>query len=271
MREHATEVQGGHARCGLIRSTWWGCSSVTAFPSRCRGRTGSCVRRCRWGGGSSSPGGVRPSSGKSLGHRVRRPCCSSTAWGRAGVSTGSARSRRSGPSFACSLPICAATGAASVRGDAFRLADCADDLAALLDVLATGPVLVAGYSMGGPVAQLLSRRHPERVAGLVLCATAPRFSLGSSRCATGRCRARSVRGRRAVRRTRRERAVGAAASSSSRCAHRGPGISCSGRSRSSAVTTCVTSSKPARAANGFDGGSLLREIDVPDRGRGHDA
>ena len=61
---------------------------------------------------------------------------------------------------------------------AFRLADCADDLAALLDVLATGPVLVAGYSMGGPVAQLLSRRHPERVAGLVLCATATRFSRG---------------------------------------------------------------------------------------------
>ena len=59
---------------------------------------------------------------------------------------------------------------------AFRLADCADDLAALLDVLAPGPVLVAGYSMGGPVAELLWRRHPERVAGLVLCATAPRFS-----------------------------------------------------------------------------------------------
>jgi 3-oxoadipate enol-lactonase len=63
-------------------------------------------------------------------------------------------------------------------GQMFRLADCADDVAALLDELATGPVLVAGYSMGGPVAQLLCRRHPERVAGLVLCATAPRLSLG---------------------------------------------------------------------------------------------
>jgi pimeloyl-ACP methyl ester carboxylesterase len=31
---------------------------------------------------------------------------------------------------------------------------------------------VVGYSMGGMVAQLLWRRHPERVAGLVLCATA---------------------------------------------------------------------------------------------------
>ena len=62
--------------------------------------------------------------------------------------------------------------------DAFRLSDCADDVAALLGELTTGPVLVAGYSMGGPVALLLSRRHPELVAGLVLCAAAPRFPLG---------------------------------------------------------------------------------------------
>ena len=54
----------------------------------------------------------------------------------------------------------------------FRLQDCADDAAALLDVLGVRSALVAGYSMGGPVAQLLARRHPERVAGLVLCATA---------------------------------------------------------------------------------------------------
>lgn len=59
---------------------------------------------------------------------------------------------------------------------AFQLTDCADDLAALLDTLAVGPVVVAGYSMGGSVAQLLARRRPELVAGLVLCATAPRFS-----------------------------------------------------------------------------------------------
>lgn len=36
--------------------------------------------------------------------------------------------------------------------------------------------VAVGYSMGGPVAQLLWRRHPERVQGLVLCATAARFS-----------------------------------------------------------------------------------------------
>jgi pimeloyl-ACP methyl ester carboxylesterase len=54
----------------------------------------------------------------------------------------------------------------------FRLADCADDAAALLRALEVPPALVVGYSMGGPVAQLLARRHPEQVAGFVLCATA---------------------------------------------------------------------------------------------------
>ena len=29
-----------------------------------------------------------------------------------------------------------------------------------------------GYSMGGPIALLLARRHPDRVRGLVLVATA---------------------------------------------------------------------------------------------------
>jgi 3-oxoadipate enol-lactonase len=58
----------------------------------------------------------------------------------------------------------------------FRLEDCADDAAALLDWLGTGPVIAVGYSMGGAVAQLLWRRHPQLVAGLELCATAARFA-----------------------------------------------------------------------------------------------
>ena len=58
----------------------------------------------------------------------------------------------------------------------FRLADCADDAAALLDELGTGPVIAVGYSMGGPVAQLLWHRHPDTVAGLVLCATTRSFA-----------------------------------------------------------------------------------------------
>ncbi len=60
----------------------------------------------------------------------------------------------------------------------FRLADCADDVAGLLDHLGTGPVIAVGYSMGGPVAQLLWHRHPELVEGLVFCATSDRFLIG---------------------------------------------------------------------------------------------
>lgn len=58
----------------------------------------------------------------------------------------------------------------------FRLADCADDVAALADVLGVRRFFAAGYSMGGPIAQLLWQRHPARIAGLILCATACRFS-----------------------------------------------------------------------------------------------
>ena len=54
----------------------------------------------------------------------------------------------------------------------FRITDCADDVSVLLDELGTGPVIAVGYSLGGPVAQMLWKRHPEQVAGLVLCATA---------------------------------------------------------------------------------------------------
>ncbi len=59
----------------------------------------------------------------------------------------------------------------------FRLEDCADDVAALIDRLELGPAIVVGYSMGGPIAQLLWRRHPESVRGVVLCATAGRFAV----------------------------------------------------------------------------------------------
>ena len=59
---------------------------------------------------------------------------------------------------------------------AFRLEDCADDVAALLDARGIERAIVVGYSMGGPVAMLTWRRHPERVGGLVLCATAAYFS-----------------------------------------------------------------------------------------------
>ncbi len=57
----------------------------------------------------------------------------------------------------------------------FRLADCADDCAATLEALGTGPVIAVGYSMGGPVAQLMWRRHRDLVDGLVMCATSAGF------------------------------------------------------------------------------------------------
>jgi 3-oxoadipate enol-lactonase len=58
----------------------------------------------------------------------------------------------------------------------FRLEDCADDAVAVCDVLGIEQFIPVGYSMGGPVAQLIWRRHRQRTAGLVLCATAAYFS-----------------------------------------------------------------------------------------------
>jgi 3-oxoadipate enol-lactonase len=61
-------------------------------------------------------------------------------------------------------------------GEAFTLEAAADDAAALISHLGCGPVIAVGYSMGGPVAQLLWRRHPELVDGLVMCASAGSFT-----------------------------------------------------------------------------------------------
>jgi pimeloyl-ACP methyl ester carboxylesterase len=54
----------------------------------------------------------------------------------------------------------------------FSLEDCADDAAALCGQLGAEQVIAVGYSMGGPVGMLLARRHPGRVAALVMQATA---------------------------------------------------------------------------------------------------
>ena len=58
----------------------------------------------------------------------------------------------------------------------FRLADCADDVAAVADALDIDQFIPVGYSMGGPITQLVWKRHPDRVAGLVLCATSRSFT-----------------------------------------------------------------------------------------------
>ena len=65
-----------------------------------------------------------------------------------------------------------------LRARRFHLEDCADDVAALCRALRAGPVLAVGYSMGGPVAQLLWHQHPDLVSGLVLCATSDTFAFG---------------------------------------------------------------------------------------------
>jgi pimeloyl-ACP methyl ester carboxylesterase len=57
----------------------------------------------------------------------------------------------------------------------FRLADCADDVAAAADALGLERVVLVGYSMGSQVAQLVWRRHPDLLSGLVLCAASRNF------------------------------------------------------------------------------------------------
>ena len=58
----------------------------------------------------------------------------------------------------------------------FRMEDCADDAVAVCDVLGIEQFIPVGYSMGGPVAQLMWKQHRQRTAGLVLCATSAYFA-----------------------------------------------------------------------------------------------
>ena len=62
-------------------------------------------------------------------------------------------------------------GRSSEPQEPFELADYADALAGLIEVLGLGPAAVAGMSWGGIVAQELYRRRPELVAGLILADT----------------------------------------------------------------------------------------------------
>jgi len=56
----------------------------------------------------------------------------------------------------------------------FSLTACADLLAKLLKKMHIKSVTTVGYSMGGPVSQLLAQRHPDLVDGMVFAATAAR-------------------------------------------------------------------------------------------------
>lgn len=57
----------------------------------------------------------------------------------------------------------------------FRLSDCADDAVAAADQLGIETFIPVGYSMGGPISQLIWHRHADRVEALVLCATSRNF------------------------------------------------------------------------------------------------
>jgi 3-oxoadipate enol-lactonase len=66
-----------------------------------------------------------------------------------------------------------------LRTRRFSLEECADDAVAAADCLGVTRFIAVGYSMGGPIASLTWRRHPDRVCGLVLCATARHFATRS--------------------------------------------------------------------------------------------
>jgi 3-oxoadipate enol-lactonase len=58
----------------------------------------------------------------------------------------------------------------------FVLEAVADDAAAVLESLEAGPAIAVGYSMGGPIALHLAKRHPQLVSGLVLAGTSLSFN-----------------------------------------------------------------------------------------------
>jgi pimeloyl-ACP methyl ester carboxylesterase len=62
-----------------------------------------------------------------------------------------------------------------IRSESFSLEDCADDVVAVADALGVEKFTVVGYSMGGAIAQLVWRRHRQRLDGMVLAATARNF------------------------------------------------------------------------------------------------
>ncbi len=62
-----------------------------------------------------------------------------------------------------------------ITSERFLVADCADDVAAVVDELGLDRPLIAGYSMGSVVAQRVWRQHPDAVGGLLLAATTDHF------------------------------------------------------------------------------------------------
>jgi pimeloyl-ACP methyl ester carboxylesterase len=65
-----------------------------------------------------------------------------------------------------------------IVSERFRLDDCIDDAVAVLDRLGIDTVIAVGYSMGGALAQVFAKQHPERTAGLVLASTSACWKRG---------------------------------------------------------------------------------------------
>ncbi|MBK5926132.1 alpha/beta fold hydrolase [Rhodobaculum claviforme] len=68
-------------------------------------------------------------------------------------------------------------GASSGAFEDGCIGDWAEDAAAAIGALTEGPQILVGSSMGGWIALLLARDHPERVAALVGIAAAPDFTV----------------------------------------------------------------------------------------------
>lgn len=67
-----------------------------------------------------------------------------------------------------------------IMSEHFSIRDCADDVAAIANVLDLVQPIVAGYSMGSIIAQRCWRQHPQRFGGLVLAATTDHFRTSGS-------------------------------------------------------------------------------------------
>ena len=63
------------------------------------------------------------------------------------------------------------TGQSDKPVTGYALANMARDVGGLLDEIGIENTYVVGYSMGGAIAQEFARQFPDRVAGLILCAT----------------------------------------------------------------------------------------------------
>ena len=109
------------------------------------------------------------------GHAARPPgppgaprwCCS-TAGPPPPTSTSSVLHGPGSSTSGCWPSTTVATARGSRTRAPFRLEDCADDVVAMADAIGLDRFVVLGYSMGGAVAQLLWRRHRDRLVGLVL-------------------------------------------------------------------------------------------------------